>query len=418
MSAQPATGGGSGDLISVDEHLRRILGRITPLDPFPQPLLEAVGLPVRADVVAPVSLPMFSNSAMDGYAVHFRDVADARPDRPIVLPVTGEIVAGTSGPPLPPGTAVSIMTGAAVPEGATAVVPFEWTELDGHEVRIMRAPEEGQHVREAGEEIARGDVLLRAGQVLGTREVGVVAAVGVSRVQAVARPRVVIVSTGAELVEPGRQAGLDQIYDANSFLLAAAVRAHGGIPYRVTCSSDDPDEFTEVLSDQLVRADVIVTSGGVSKGTRDVVKEVLASLPTVDFGEVAMQPGKPQGFGTVGEDSVPIFTLPGNPVSSYVSFEVLVVPALRKLVGRDPIERRLTTGRVDRGLLSPRGKRQYLRATAEVGARGLVVTPVGGAGSHLIGGLARADALIVLGEEVAHVDAGDQVSVLLLDGED
>src|SRR6187200_2183544 len=369
--------------LPVEDYLERVLSRIEPMQPFEHPLMDAIGLPVAEDVQAPVSLPVFDNSGMDGYAVAFRDVADATPERPVHLPVVGEIAAGqTTIFSLTPGTAVRIMTGAPVPSGSSAVVPFEWTEETGREVLVRKAPEEGQHIRFAGEEVQKGDLLMRRGEVLGTRQVGLLAALGLCRVPSSPRPRVVVMSTGAELVEPGRPLGRDSIYDANSFLLAAAVRAHGGIAYRVVASSDEPDAFTEALSDQLVRADLVITSGGVSKGTHDVVKEVLSELGTVEFVEVAMQPGKPQGFGFVGEDQTPIFTLPGNPVSAYVSFEMFVVPALHKLTGRANVGRRLVTGTVTTSVRSMRGKMQLVRARAEIDADGVRVTPVGGAGSH------------------------------------
>ncbi len=403
-------------LLPVEEYLERVLSRIEPMQPFEHPLMDAIGLPLAEDVSAPVSLPVFDNSGMDGYAVAFRDVADATAERPVHLPVVGEIAAGqTTVFTLTPGTALRIMTGGLVPEGCTAVVPFEWTEESDGQVRIHRAPEESQHIRFAGEEVRRGDLLMRRGEVIGTRHVGLLAALGLGRVPTSPRPRVVVMSTGSELVEPGKPLGRDSIYDSNSYLLAAAVRAHGGVAYRVVASSDDPDTFSDTLSDQLVRADLVVTSGGVSKGTHDVVKEVLSKLGTVDFLEVGMQPGKPQGFGLVGEDATPIFTLPGNPVSAYVSFEMFVVPALHKLTGREPVGRELTMATVTAPLRSMREKLQLVRASVQLGADGVRVTPVGGAGSHLVAGLARADALIVLAEGVTRVDQGDQVPVLLLD---
>lgn len=421
LPRQPATSASApgGDLISVEEHLGRILAEIRPLSVQEHSLPEAHGLVLARDITAPVALPLFDNSGMDGYAVAFRDVADAEPERPVHLPVVGEIAAGTADIfEMNPGTAVQIMTGAPVPAGCTAVVPFEWTEREGREVVITRAPTEGQHIRRAGEEVKQGDLLLRRGQVLGTRELGLLAAMGIGWVPAAERPRVVVLSTGSELVEPGQRLGRDSIYDANSHLLAAAVRDLGCLAYRATAASDDPADFVDVLSDQLVRADVVVTSGGVSKGTHDVVKEVLAGLGTVDFLEVAMQPGKPQGFGTVGEDHTPIFTLPGNPVSAYVSFAVFVAPALRKLMGGDPqLDRRLTTAVLEERVRSMSGKRQYLRGRVDHDARSTRVTPVGGAGSHLVAGLARANCLIVLDEDVTHVEAGEQVPVLMLDRE-
>jgi len=400
----------------VEDYLERVLTRIEPMQPFEHPLMDAIGLPVAEDLHAPVSLPVFDNSGMDGYAVAFRDVADATAERPVHLPVVGEIAAGqTTIFTLTPGTAVRIMTGAPIPEGCTAVVPFEWAEEEGREVLVSRAPDEGQHIRFAGEEVQKGDLLMRRGEVIGTRQVGLLAAVGLGRVPTSPRPRVVVMSTGSELVEPGKPLGRDNIYDSNSYLLAAAVRAHGGIAFRVVATSDEPVVFSEALSDQLVRADLVVTSGGVSKGTHDVVKEVLSELGTVEFLEVAMQPGKPQGFGVVGEDATPIFTLPGNPVSAYVSFEMFVAPALHKLTGRDPVAPVLRTATMQASLTSMRGKQQLVRASVELDADGVRVTPVGGAGSHLVAGLAQADALIVLAEGVTRVDRGDQVPVLLLD---
>jgi molybdopterin molybdotransferase len=247
------------------------------------------------------------------------------------------------------------------------------------------------------------------------RRVGLLASVGIGRVATRPRPRVVIMSTGSELVEPDEKLGKDQIYDSNSFLLAAAARAAGAIAYRVSATPDDPATFTEALSDQLVRADLVVTSGGVSKGTHDVVKEALASLGTVSFHEVAMQPGKPQGFGVIGEDATPIFTLPGNPVSAYVSFEMFVAPALRKMTGRTPYTRSMVRAKLTEPVKSVPGRRQFLRGLFEPKVGGSTVTPVGGAGSHLLGGLSKSNAFIVLGEEVTSAQAGSDVPVILLD---
>jgi molybdopterin molybdotransferase len=404
--------------MGVDEHLALILEQISVLPAYDQPLLETLGLPAAEDIVSPLSLPVFDNSAMDGYAVVFRDVAEATPDRPVHLPVVGEIAAGqTQIFAMSPGTAVRIMTGAPIPAGCTAVVPVEDTDDGVAKVLIHRAPTEGQHIRRAGEDVKEGDVLLTAGERIDARRGGLLASVGIGRVTARPRPRVVVMSTGSELVEPGAELGRDSIYDANSYLLAAAARQAGAIAYRVSATPDDPEIFTETLTDQLVRADAVVTSGGVSKGTHDVVKEALSELGTVEFREVAMQPGKPQGFGVIGEDSTPIFTLPGNPVSSYVSFELFVVPALRKMMGRTPYSRTLVRARITAPVTSIPGRRQFLRGRFEPRLGGSVVTPVGGAGSHLMGGLAQANALIVVAEDVTGVAADSDVPVLLLDRE-
>jgi molybdopterin molybdotransferase len=417
MSVEPGDVSAAGTAPrSVDEHVTRILDSLTALPPYEQPLLETVGLPLCEVVRSPLALPRFVNSAMDGYAVRRADVASASRSEPVDLPVVGESAAGQSAPyGLPPGTTMRIMTGAPMPSGADSVVPVEWTDGGTGSVRISRSPEPGQHVRHAGEDVAEGDLLLEEGTLIGPREVGLLAGVGRSQVLARPRPRVVIMSTGNELRSPGEQLGFDSIYDANSYLLAAAVRAAGAIPYRVGVVGDDPQTFADALSDQLVRADVVVTSGGVSKGAYDVVKDVLSRLGTVEFCEVAMQPGKPQGFGRVGEDQTPILTLPGNPVSTYVSFEVFVVPALRRLTGRLPYRRPLTPATLTADISSIPGRAQYLRGRFEQDGDGATVTPVGGAGSHLLGGLAHSNALVVLGEDVTAVAAGETVSVLALD---
>jgi molybdopterin molybdotransferase len=304
-----------------------------------------------------------------------------------------------------------------VPAGADSVVPYEWTDRGVANVVITQAPELGQHIRPAGQDVALGDLLVEEGTVLGPRQLGLLAAVGRAAVRSRPRPRVVVISTGSELREPGTTLGHDSIYDGNSFLLAAAARQAGAIAYRVGIVSDQPRAFMDALSDQLVRADLVVTSGGVSMGDYDVVKEALAPLGTVWFGGVAMQPGKPQGFGTIGDDEVPIVTLPGNPVSSYVSFEQFVLPAVRKLMGRAPYVRPEAEAILTHAVRSPEGRRQFARGTLSVVDGHLAVTPVGTQGSHMIGDLAESDALIVVGESVTSVDAGETVTVLPLDEE-
>ncbi len=404
--------------VTVAEHVARVLEHVDPLPAYDQPLLESLGLPVCQQVSSTMDLPSFDNSAMDGYAVHHDDLAGASGDSPVQLPVVGESAAGQSNIlGMSRGTAVKIMTGAPVPSGASAIVPVEWTDGGAASVHIDRAPREGQHIRRRGEDVSTGEVLLESGDLLGPRQVALLASVGMARVSSRPRPRVVIMSTGAELRTPGTKLSHDTIYDSNSFMLAAAVRQAGAIAYRVGIVSDDPSEFADSLSDQLVRADLIVTSGGVSKGEYDVVKEVLSRTGTVWFGEVAMQPGKPQGFGFVGEDQIPIFTLPGNPVSSYVSYQLFVLPAIRRLMGRAPYHRPRWRMEVDAEIRSAPGKEQYVRGRIHHGDGGSrdVVTPVGGHGSHLLGDLSVANALIVVPAEVERVAPGDRVEVLPLD---
>jgi molybdopterin molybdotransferase len=355
---------------------------------------------------------------MDGYAVAHVDVAEATDASPVHLPVVGEIGAGQASLlAVSPGTAVKIMTGAPVPAGADSVVPYEWTDRGVANVVISRAPEKGQHVRPRGEDVSEGDLLVEAGTVLGARQIGLLAAVGRPSVRSRPRPRVVVISTGSELREPGSSLGHDSIYDGNSFLLAAAARQAGAIAYRVGIVPDEPRTFLGSLNDQLVRADLVITSGGVSMGDYDVVKEALAPLGTVWFGGVAMQPGKPQGFGTVGEDAVPIITLPGNPVSAYISFEQFALPAIRRLMGRTPYVRPSADAMITHDLTSPGGRRQLARGILSLVDGRLAITPVGAQGSHLIGDLAESDALIVVPESVTSVAAGETVTVLPLDEE-
>jgi molybdopterin molybdotransferase len=407
-----------GELVSVEEHRDRILTTVQPLPAFDQPLMEAFGLAAAEDVHASVALPGFDNSAMDGYAVAHADVATASEGSPVHLPVVGEIGAGQATLlALSPGTVAKIMTGAPVPAGADSVVPYEWTDRGVANVVITRAPEKGQHVRPKGQDVTVGDLLVEAGTVLGARQIGLLAAVGRPSVRSRPRPRVVVISTGSELREPGSSLGHDSVYDGNSFLLAAAARQAGAIAYRVGIIPDEPRAFLGALNDQLVRADLVVTSGGVSMGDYDVVKEALSPLGTVWFGQVAMQPGKPQGFGTVGEDSVPIVTLPGNPVSAYISFEQFVLPAIRRLMGRTPYVRPSADAMLTHPLQSPEGRRQFARGTLSVVDGRLAVTPVGPQGSHMIGDLAESDALIVVAESVTSVAAGETVTVLPLDEE-
>ncbi|MGD9958124.1 molybdotransferase-like divisome protein Glp [Nocardioides sp.] len=408
------------DLISVEEYLEKILGTVRPLNHFPQPLLESLGLPACEDVHSSISLPVFDNSAMDGYAVCHADVAAATADSPVHLPVVGEIGAGQATLlAMSPGTAVKIMTGAPVPQGCDAIVPYEWTDRGVANVVVSQAPSLGQHIRPAGQDVQVGDLIVEDGSLLGPRQIGLLAAVGRDRISTRPRPRVVVISTGSELREPGTPLAHDSIYDANSYLLAAAARRAGAIVYRVGIVRDDATTFRDALADQLVRADLVITSGGVSEGDYDIVKESLRELGTVWFGGVAMQPGKPQGFGLVGEDETPIFTLPGNPVSSYVSFQVFVLPAIRRMMGLLPYSRPFSRGLLTHAISSPPGRRQFLRAAYDVDAGRAVaaVTPVGGAGSHLIGDLAESNCLVVVPEDVTSIAAGEQVQVLRLDEE-
>jgi molybdopterin molybdotransferase len=397
---------------TVAEHLASVLAVVQPLPPLELGLMDAHGCVLAEDVIAPAPLPGFDNSAMDGYAVRVEDLVDV----PVVLPVVGDVAAGPASPlRVQPGLCVRIMTGAMMPAGANAVVPVEWTDGGVAQVRIDRRPDVGAFVRRAGEDVTAGTVVLPSGTHLGAAQIGLAAAVGRSRLTVRPRPRVVVVSTGSELVEPGEPLGPGQIQDSNSPALTAAAVEAGAIAYRVGIVPDDPRRLADTLEDQLVRADILVTSGGVSVGAYDVVKEVLSRLGTVSFDKVAMQPGMPQGFGTIGPDRTPVFGLPGNPVSALVSFETFVRPALRTMLGALPIERPRVQALTDVALDSPPGKRSFLRVALEVRDGAYRVRPVSGTGSHLLAGMARANALAVVPEDVERVEAGSPVEVLVLE---
>lgn len=401
---------------SVDDHLAAVLDVVKPLAVLDLDLQDAHGCVLAADVRARAPLPRFDNSSMDGYAVRLADVTGAAPAHPVVLPVVGDVPAGADrGLKVQPGFAVRIMTGAPVPQGADAVIPVEWTDGGVEVVQVNHPPDLGSFIRRQGEDVATGDLLLPAGTVLGAPQIALLAAAGQSRLLCQPRPRVVVVSTGSELVEVGHPLARGEIYDSNSYALTAAVREAGAIAYRVGIVPDDPDKLVETLQDHLIRADLLLTSGGVSVGAYDVVKATLARLGTVGFFEVAMQPGKPQGFGTIGADATPIFALPGNPVSSLVSFEVFVRPALRRMLGASSLFRPVVTATLAAPVRSPAGRRQFLRGRVDRSGLGWWVEPVGGAASHLLAPLARSNCLIVLDEQTVDVPAGSEVTVMLLE---
>jgi len=408
----------SGELTPVEEHLAEILATITPLTPTELGLDDIGGLVLAEDVSAVSALPSFDNSGMDGYAVRVEDVAAATEEKPVTLPVTAEVAAGDTGAyALQPGTAIKIMTGAMLPHGAEAVVPVEWTDGGSARVSIRAGAAYGNAVRLAGEDAKAGEVLVTAGTRLRPMHVAVIAAAGRGSVLVRPRPRVVVLSTGNELAEPGTPLVPGRIWDSNSFMLAAAAREAGALAYRQAILPDHPDEVLPAIEDQLVRADLMVTTGGVSMGgEHDVVKAALQQLGTITFRKVAMQPGMPQGFGTIAlpaaGDRVPIFTLPGNPVSAYVSFQVFARPAIAALQGYDGLGLEKVQAELTGPLRSPAGRRSFLRGVLDRAAG--KVTPLTGQGSHQIATLGKANALVVVPEWVVQMSEGDTAEVLIL----
>ena len=441
-------GHGGEPLTPVEEHLAEILGAITPLTPTELGLGDVHGLVLAEDVSTVSPLPPFDNSGMDGYAVLVEDVADATEENPVTLPVTAEVAAGDTGAyALQPGTAIKIMTGAMLPHGAEAVIPVEWTDGGSARVSIRARAEYGNAVRLAGEDAKPGEVLVTAGTRLRPMHVAVIAAAGRGSVLVRPRPRVVVLSTGNELAEPGTPVVPGRIWDSNSFMLAAAAREAGCLSYRQVALPDHPEGVLPAIEDQLVRADLMITTGGVSMGgEHDVVKAALQQLGTITFRKVAMQPGMPQGFGTIAlpaaaapedpqrrlarprwrrdgyeaaaapapaaGDRVPIFTLPGNPVSAYVSFQVFARPALGAMQCDDGLGLEKVQAELTGPLRSPAGRRSFLRGVLDRAAG--TVTPLTGQGSHQIATLGKANALVVVPEWVVQMSEGDTAEVMVL----
>jgi len=401
-------------LDSVETYLSDIMAAIRPLPPREIGLADALGAVLVADVTAQWPLPSFDNSAMDGYAVRASELAGASAETPIVMPVHGEIAAGdTSTRDLVPGSVIKITTGAPLPTGADAVVPVELTDGGTGRVAIRQPVAAGSAIRRAGDDARPGDLLLQAGTRLGAVHLGLLAAAGHAAVLARPRPRVMVISTGNELVEPGTALVPGQIWESNATMLAAAAREAGCAAVRHPIVPDSTTAVLAAVGDALDSTDLLITSGGVSMGgEHDVVKAALATLGTVDFRKVAMQPGMPQGFGTVGPAATPIFTLPGNPVSAYVSFCLFVRPALDALQDYFPERGKPAQAVLTEPVRSPAEKRSLMRGILDEAAG--LVTPVSGQASHQLASLARANALVIVPEQVTSLDAGACVDVLEL----
>ena len=420
MTANPAQApdpdvhASDGGMTPVEVHQAQILGTIRALPPAELALEEAEGCVLAEDIAAAVSLPSFDNSSMDGYAVLASDTVKASDDSPVFLPVTGEIAAGDTGAfTVTAGSAIRIMTGARMPSGADAVIPVELTDGGSTQVGIRQPMASGNAVRYTGGDARQGEVLLVTGTRLKPMHIAVAASAGRRKVLVRPRPRVVVLSTGNELAEPGTPLVPGRIWDSNSYMIAAAAREAGAIAHRHPIVPDESASVLATLEEQLQAADLLITTGGVSMGgEHDVVKAALSRLGTVTFRKVAMQPGMPQGFGRVGKNQTPIFTLPGNPVSAYVSFQLFVRPALGALQ-EDPTFSLVTVRATLTGpVRSPAGRRSYLRATLSEDKS--QVAPLRGQGSHQIAALGKASALVVVPERMTSLDAGAEVDVLVL----
>lgn len=408
---------GEDGMIGVAEALRAILAGATPLPAEEVPPLDALGLVLAADIVAEADIPPFRNSAMDGYAARAADLTGASAARPVRLRVVAEGPAGYAPRgEVTPGTAIRIMTGAPLPPGADTVIRFEETDEPSRDraaaavgIRVAQGP--WINVREAGEDVRRGETVLRAGAPLRPAEIGVLASLGRATVAVHRRPIVAILSTGDEVVPPGRPLRPGQIRDSNGATLAALVRRYGGTPRQLGIARDTVGDLTATLA-AARGADLIISSGGVSVGDYDMVKDVLRAEGRIAIWQVRMKPGKPLAYGQLG--AIPFLGLPGNPVAAYVSFELFARPFILRLLGHTALAKPIVRARLAEPLANRGGRCHFVRATVAADAAGPVVRPTGEQGSGVLTALTRADGLLIVPEGVEHLAAGALVDVEML----
>ncbi|NWF94469.1 MAG: molybdopterin molybdotransferase MoeA [Syntrophaceae bacterium] len=401
-------------MIAVEEALERILSHIRPLGSEKVSILDALGRVISEDIYANRDIPPLDNSGMDGYAVRARDIQNASQDHPVRLKVIEDLRAGfVSQKTLRTGEAIRIMTGAPIPNGADTVVPVEDTEKGSGIVSVLKALQPGQNIRRAGEDVKKGERVISDGDLIRPAEVGMLASVGRSSVAVYQRPLVAILCTGDELVDVDGEVGEVKIVSSNSYTLAAQVKDCGAIPVQLGIARDRKEEIREKLG-QGLRADVLISSAGVSVGDYDFVRDVLNDLGMkILFWKVAMRPGKPVTFGTI--DGKPVFGLPGNPVSSMVSFEQFVRPSLLKMMGHRRIFRPVIEAILKEEIRKESGRRHFVRASVTFEEDHYFVTVTGDQGSGILRSMVKANGLVIIPEDREVVRAGEKVKVQLLD---
>ncbi|MDZ7928611.1 MAG: gephyrin-like molybdotransferase Glp [Rhodococcus sp. (in: high G+C Gram-positive bacteria)] len=413
---------------SVEDQQTRVTAAAVAPRPVRVAISEAQGLLCAEEVVTERPLPGFDQAAIDGYAVRSVDVAAAGTDLrnedderiDLTLPVVGEVSAGSRQPiRLQPRQAVRVDTGAPLPTLADAVLPLDRTDSGRARVKVFRPVRSGDYVRKIGDDVQPGDVAVRAGTIIGAAQVGLLAAVGRDKVLVHPRPRLSVISVGGELVDTDRTPGPGQVYDVNSYALAAAARDAGADVNRVGIVSTDPKRLREVVEGQLIRSEIVVIAGAVGGGASDGVREALGELGDMEVERVAMHPGSVQGFGQLGRDEVPTFLLPANPVSALVVFEVMVRPLIRIALGRRQPMRRTVTARTVAPITSIENRKGFLRGQLmrDEGTGEYLVQALGGApgsSSHLLATLAEANCLVVIDPEVTEIRTGEEVKVSFL----
>jgi molybdopterin molybdotransferase len=410
-------------MLSVEEALERVLGAFRPLEPERVPILETLGRMLAEDVYADVDIPPHANSAMDGYAVIAADAASAGPETPVRLRVIENLAAGhVARNRVVPGTAIRIMTGAPIPDGADAVIRFERTRQEGEWVDLFFAPPPHNNVRYAGEDVRRGDLILRQGTQIRPQEIGMLASLGRGEVSVIRRPRVAILATGDELVDLDEPLGPGKIRNSNGYSNAAQVLKYGGVPIMLGIARDRMADLTAKIQSGLAQgADLLLTSGGVSVGDFDVVKEVLAAEGAITFWRVRMKPGKPLAFGQIEAEVngvrrvVPVLGMPGNPVSVMVSFEVFARPAILTMLGVTDLDKPTVEAVLVNELSSKDERRHYVRVQIEQHADGYRASLTGGQGSGILNSMVMANGLAIIPEEWTHAPSGSRVRVMFFD---
>jgi len=416
-------------MISVDEALTSILSYVRVLEPEPKPILDCLGQVLAEDVYSAIDVPPLDNSAMDGYALRAEDTHGAGDSSPGYLTVVGELAAGSvPTEEVRPGTAIRIMTGAPLPQGADTVVRFEDTdELDRKsaggvlsQIGILRQARKGLNVRRRGEDIARGDLVLKKGTLLRPQEIGMLASLGRTTTLVIRRPVVALLATGDELVAADQPLAPGKIYDSNTYTIAAEVSRYGGVPKILGIGRDSVQSLTEKI-DQGLDADMLITSGGVSQGDYDMVKDVLAQRGEISFWTVRMKPGKPLAFGTMTkmegerERKVPHLGLPGNPVSSMITFEQFARPAILKMMGRENLAKPTIRAIIDNDIANNDGRRIFARVMVAKRDGQYYASLTGPQGSGILTSMAKANGLAVIPESSKGVKAGEMVDVQMLD---
>jgi molybdopterin molybdotransferase len=401
-------------MLRVEEALKKILDAISPLGLEKVNILDALGRVIGEDIHAGRSIPPKDNSAMDGYALRAVDTRDASEETPAILEVVEEIPAGSIPEKrIGPGQAARIMTGAPVPEGADAVVRMEESRKEDGRVAILAGAEVGQEIRRAGEDVQPGEKVISRGEVIRPAEVGMLAALGRSFISVHQRPLVAVVATGDELTDIDESSSPWKIVGSNSYSLAALVLDCGAIPMQIGIAKDRREDLIAKFRDAM-RADLIVSSGGVSVGDYDLVKEVMREEGNrMQFWQVAMNPGRPLAFGALGE--IPVVGLPGNPGATMVCFEQFIRPAILKMMGHVNLFRRIVRARLCEDITKKPGIRHFIRARISLDDDGCSVVTTGNHGSGILKSMVRANGLIILPEEITKVRAGETVAVQLLD---